>query len=68
MCTPALPGASPRTRRGGAWVLVLGLAMLGAWHLIRHPQILWALSPVYGVRLLMQADLATGLRPWMICG
>ena len=43
-------------------VWFVGLAALGAWHLARHPQILWALSPVYGMQLLMQADLATSLR------
>ena len=39
-----------------------GLAALGLWHLSRHPQILWALSPMYGLRLLIGADLATSFR------
>jgi KUP system potassium uptake protein len=40
-----------------AWFAVLGL--LGAWQIVQHPAVLWALNPLYGLRLI--ADSGFGI-------
>jgi KUP system potassium uptake protein len=43
-------------------VWFVGIALLGGWQILRQPHILWALSPIYGIRLLAGSSIGTTLR------